>query len=190
MSTRTVLVLSLSLFVSGCAKKPPVVARVEPPPPVVAETPPPPPAPPAPAIAPAPVPTEVAPLSAEEIFAAKSVAQLNAERPLADVYFDLDRAFLDDEARVALQRNAEWLQRWTSTQIVLEGHCDARGTTEYNLALGGHRGGAVKDYLVGLGVAASRILVVSKGKESPACVESSETCWQLNRRVQTVIVAK
>jgi peptidoglycan-associated lipoprotein len=115
---------------------------------------------------------------------------LNAEKPLADAYFDYDKADLRDDARAALAANADWLKRFPSTRITVEGHADSRGTAEYNLALGQRRASAAKDYLVSLGVAADRITVVSKGKEQPVCTEESEACWQQNRRVHAVITAK
>ena len=103
---------------------PPRLRRRHPPPP----PPPPPPLPPPP---PAPVP-----LTEDQIFSQKTLDQLNAERPLADVFFDLDQATLRDDGRAALSRNADWLKRWATTRITVEGHADARGTAEYNLALG------------------------------------------------------
>jgi len=129
-------------------------------------------------------------LTEEQIFERKSLDQLNAERPLSDVFFDYDKSDIRDDARAPLQADAEWLKRWPSTRIVVEGHCDERGTAEYNLALGERRGGAVKDYLVSLGVPADRVVVVTKGKESPFCMESNESCWQQNRRGHFIITAK
>ena len=75
----------------------------------------------------------------------------------------------------ALQKDAEWLKRWTSTKVIVEGHCDSRGTAEYNLALGERRATAVRDYLVNLGIAANRIQIVSKGKEAPVCSEENDS---------------
>ena len=89
-----------------------------------------------------------------------------------------------------LQKNAEWLKRWTSTRINVEGHCDERGSAEYNLALGERRANAVKDYLVSLGVPADRVVTVTKGREAPFCSESGEACWQQNRRGHFIITAK
>ena len=129
-------------------------------------------------------------LTDEQIFAKKTLEELNAERPLADVYFDLDQSTLRDDARSALARNAEYLKRWTSTRISVEGHCDERATTEYNLGLGERRAAAVRDYLVSLGIGTDRIAIVSKGEESPFCTESNESCWQQNRRGHFVITAK
>jgi len=148
-------------------------------------TPPPPPAPPPPAPAPAP-----RPLTEEEIFARKSVAQLNDERPLDDVLFDLDKSEIREDAKGRLQKDADWMKKWTSTQVSVEGHCDSRGSAEYNLALGSRRANAVKEYLTNLGVAAGRLTVVSKGKEQPVCSEEGESCWQQNRRGHFVITAK
>ena len=124
------------------------------------------------------------------MFARKSLAELNAEKPLQDVYFDYDKADLRDEARAALQKNAEWMKRWASARTVIEGHCDSRGTAEYNLALGDKRATAARDYLVSLGVSADRIQTVSKGKEAPFCSEETEGCWSQNRRGHFIISAK
>lgn len=179
------LCLALGLGMTACGKNAPETVPQPPPPPVAPPVPPPPPPPPPPPAPPAP-----APLSEEEIFARKSLEELNAEQPLTDVYFDLDGAVLRDDARAPLQRNAEFMRRWTSTTITVEGHCDERGSSEYNLALGERRAAAVKDYLVSLGIGAERILSVTKGKESPFCTESNETCWQQNRRGHFVITAK
>ena len=129
-------------------------------------------------------------MTPEEEFARKSVDDLNRERPLADAYFELDSASIKDEGKASLTANATWLKRWTSTRINIEGHCDERGTAEYNLALGERRASAVKAYLVELGVPADRVVIVSKGKESPFCTESNEACWKENRRGHFVITAK
>ena len=185
----SVLGLSLVLAVAaaGCHKKvpPPAPAAPPPPPPAAPVTPPPPPPPPAPAPAPPP-----RPLTEEEIFARKSLADLNAERPLDDVLFDLDKSEIRDDAKPRLQKDADWLKKWTSTQVSVEGHCDSRGSAEYNLALGSRRATAVKEYLTNLGVPAGRLTVVSKGKEQPVCSEAAESCWQQNRRGHFVITAK
>ena len=82
------------------------------------------------------------------------------------------------------------MKKWTSTQVSLEGHCDSRGSAEYNLALGSRRANAVKEYLTNLGVAAARLTVVSKGKEQPVCSENAESCWQQNRRGHFLITGK
>ena len=178
---------ALAIAAAGCHKKVPAAAPAPPPPPPPAapRTPPPPPPPPAPAPAPAP-----RPLSEEEIFARKSVDQLNAEKPMDDVFFDLDKSEVRDDARPALQKDADWLKKWGSVQVTLEGHCDSRGSAEYNLGLGNRRATAVKDYLVNLGVPAGRVTVVSKGKEQPFCRDENESCWQQNRRGHFIITGK
>ncbi len=187
---RTALVASfclvLGLGVAACGKKAPAVAPPPPPPPAAPTTPPAPPPPPTP---PAPVAPPRA-LTEDEIFAQKSLSQLNNERPLGDVYFDLDAASIKDEGKAALSTNATWLKRWTSTRINIEGHCDERGTAEYNLGLGERRANAVKSYLVELGVPGDRVVIVSKGKETPFCTDSNESCWQQNRRGHFVVTAK
>jgi peptidoglycan-associated lipoprotein len=182
-----IVALCVAALSLGCGKKTPPVARVAPPSPVIEEPPPPPPPPPPAAAEPAP---PVAALTEEEIFARKTLAELNAERPLGDAFFDLDAYSLREDARAVLQRNAEWLRRWPSTRITIEGHCDARGTSEYNLALGDRRATTVKEYLVSLGLTPDRVLVTSKGEESPTCTEQTESCWQQNRRGHSIITAK
>ena len=116
--------------------------------------------------------------------------ELNAKRPLGDVYFALDQVEITEEGRGHLQKNAEWLKRWGSTKILVEGHADSRGTNEYNLALAERRADAVRDYLVSLGIPADRLSIVSKGEEQPFCKEESESCWQQNRRGHFIITAK
>jgi peptidoglycan-associated lipoprotein len=103
---------------------------------------------------------------------------------LQTVNFDFDKFDLRTDAREALDKNAECLQQAPEVKIVLEGHCDDRGTQEYNLALGERRAAAVRDYLANLGIAAKRMRLVSKGKNEPVCQEVSEGCWAKNRRVQ------
>ena len=106
------------------------------------------------------------------------------------MFFDLDESVIRADGRAPLQSNSDWLKRWTSTQITVEGHCDSRGSSEYNLALGARRAQAVKQYLVDLGLPAGRITVVSKGKEQPSCTEESESCWQQNRRGHFIVTVK
>jgi peptidoglycan-associated lipoprotein len=180
------VMLAAAVGVSACAKKkdvpPPVTptATTETPRPT---TPPPPPAPAAPPRETPPrVPTE------DEIFARKTLPELSNE--LSPAFFALDSAQLADDARPVLQKNADWMKRWTSTKVMVEGHADSRGTAEYNLALGERRASAVRDYLVSLGIGADRITIVSKGKESPFCTEETESCWQQNRRGHFVVTAK
>jgi peptidoglycan-associated lipoprotein len=115
---------------------------------------------------------------------------LNAQKPLADVFFQYDSVAITDEGRASLQKNLTWLKRWTSTRIKVEGHADSRGTNEYNLALAERRADAVRDYLASLGLTADRITVVSMGEEQPFCSDETEACWQQNRRGHFVITAK
>ena len=98
------------------------------------------------------------------------------------VFFAYNRADISAEAQQILQRQAEWLRRYGNVAVTIEGHCDERGSTDYNLALGDQRAGAVKSALVSAGVNASRIKTISYGKEKPFCNESNEACWQQNRR--------
>jgi peptidoglycan-associated lipoprotein len=180
------LVAAIALTASACGKKVPPPAPAPPPPPPAAPAPPPPPPPPPPP-APAPAPR---PLSEEQIFAQKSLEQLNAEHPLDDVFFELDRADLREDSKAPLQKDADWLKKWTSTTVSIEGHCDSRGSAEYNLALGSRRANAVKEYLVSLGIPATRMSVISKGKEQPFCHDENESCWQQNRRGHFVVTGK
>ncbi len=178
------LTVSVAVGLAACHKKVPPPPPAPPPAAAAPVTPPPPPPPP-----PAPTPPP-APLTEDQLFARKTVDDLNAEKPLSDVFFDLDKNDLKDEARAALQKDAEWLKRWPTTKATIEGHCDSRGTPEYNLALGERRASAVRDYLVSLGVTGDRLLAVSKGKEAPFCTEENEACWSQNRRGHFVFTAK
>jgi peptidoglycan-associated lipoprotein len=101
---------------------------------------------------------------------------------LQPVYFDFDKSFIRDDAKAAMKANAEYLKANPKVAIKIEGNCDDRGTKEYNQALGQRRAAAAKKYLTDLGVAASRISLISYGKEKPVCSASTEECWQKNRR--------
>lgn len=105
---------------------------------------------------------------------------------LKDVHFAYDSYDLDGSARDVLAANAEWLKENRRARTEIEGHCDERGTVEYNLALGAKRAKAVKDYLVSLGVAADRLSTISYGEELPLCRDASEQCYARNRRVHFV----
>jgi peptidoglycan-associated lipoprotein len=109
---------------------------------------------------------------------------------LKDVRFGYDSYEIDSEARDVLGRNLEWLRQNPRAKVELEGHADSRGTIEYNLALGAKRAKAVKDYLVGQGVAADRISTISYGEELPLCQDESETCWARNRRAHSVVLGQ
>ncbi len=110
------------------------------------------------------------------------VQQGGAGGPLHDVFFGYDSFELSEEARQTLQANATWLQNNAGVRVEIEGHCDDRGTVEYNLALGTKRARAALDYLMTLGVPAERLSVISYGEELPQCMDANESCWQRNRR--------
>jgi len=107
--------------------------------------------------------------------------------PLADIHFELDSAALSDQARSTLEKHAQWLQSQRRTSVTIEGHCDERGTVEYNLALGEQRARATRDYLVSLGVGQDRLRVVSFGKERPLATGSDETSFAQNRRAHFAV---
>jgi len=124
------------------------------------------PPPPPPPVAAAPAP------SLEELFA----------KEVMDAYFDFDKSDIRSDAHSALTQTAGFLKSYPQVKVMIEGHCDERGSTEYNLALGDRRAQAAKDFLVSLGVASDRMQTVSYGKERPFCNEHTEACWQQNRR--------
>jgi peptidoglycan-associated lipoprotein len=103
-------------------------------------------------------------------------------REVRDAYFDFNKSDIRPDARVALSKTADFLKNYPQIKVTIEGHCDERGSTEYNLALGDRRASATKQYLVSLGISTDRISTVSFGKEKPFCMEHNETCWQENRR--------
>lgn len=103
-------------------------------------------------------------------------------REVRDAYFDFNKADIRADAREALTKTADFLRNYPQFRVTIEGHCDERGSTEYNLALGDRRAGAVKQYLVSLGISADRLTTVSFGKEKPFCTQANESCWQQNRR--------
>jgi peptidoglycan-associated lipoprotein len=124
------------------------------------------------------------------LFSRESLTDLNAQHPLGDAFFDYNQTDLRDDARRALQQDAAWLAKWPTTKILVEGHCDERGTAEYNLALGDRRAKEVTQYLERLGISPSRITSDSLGKEKPFCSGDTESCWAQNRRGHFVVTAK
>jgi peptidoglycan-associated lipoprotein len=120
----------------------------------------------------------------EEIRAEQAAS---AAAGLRDVFFAYDSWSISEEGRQALSRNAEWMKSTPSALVKVEGHCDERGTSAYNLVLGEKRAKAARNYLVELGVSANRLSVVSYGKERPACTEHAESCYQQNRRGHLVL---
>ena len=156
-----------ALVLAACANKPPPAAEAPPAPPPAAAPP------------PSQVETTVVPGSVQDF-------RVNVGDT---VHFAYDKSDITDEDRDILQRQAAWLQKYPQVRVTVEGHCDPRGTREYNLALGGRRANAVKDYLISLGVPSSRIDTISYGKERPVCTESTEECWAQDRRGVTTITS-
>ena len=107
--------------------------------------------------------------------------------PLKDVGFSFDSAALSESARATLRANADWLKSNAAARVQIEGHCDERGTAEYNMALGAKRAQAAMDYLATLGIAANRLSTISYGEEIPVCKEKTEECWSKNRRARFVV---
>jgi len=128
----------------------------------------------APAPTPAPAPAQ------------PNLSQLFSQN-VADAFFDLDKSDLREDARSALTKDAEFLRSYPQLHVSLEGHCDERGSTEYNLGLGQRRAEAAKNFLISLGISADRIETTSWGKERPFCGEHTEECWQQNRRAHFVM---
>jgi peptidoglycan-associated lipoprotein len=168
MRTRSLILLVSSAALSACSKKAPEAL-----PPAPADT--------APPVSSAPTPTPSGPTPGSQ---ADFVASVTADR----VFFGTDKSDIDDESRNVLRSQAEWLQRYPQKRITLEGHCDERGTREYNLALGERRANAAKNYLAALGIDPTRITTISYGKERPAAVGSDEASWAQNRRAVTITV--
>lgn len=166
------LVLAVGLVaIPGCAKKAP-----PPTPPAAPAVPPP--APPPSVSEPGPELDEYARLRS---MSAEDIDGLNL---LDEIRFDYDQSDIRDDARPVLARNADVLRRFDFLRVTVEGHCDERGTVEYNLALGERRARAAYDYLVSLGVPTGRLRAASHGKEVPVCSESTESCWARNRRAR------
>jgi len=178
----------LALFVTGCAKQPAVTQAAAPPPtdaPVAVA-----PAPPV-AAAPAPTPAPAAPEPAPPVVTARPAPKEFAPEPqLPDIYFDFDKSTIRPDDAKVLQASAEWLNGHADRTVLIEGHCDERGTEAYNLALGDRRAHATRNFLASHGVIARRINVISYGTEQPQCSEHNEECWSLNRRAHFVLKAE
>ncbi|MBU3076861.1 peptidoglycan-associated lipoprotein Pal [Sphingomonas quercus] len=166
------LAIAALIAVAGCAKKAPP------------ELPPP---PPSPAAEPAPTPPPPPPPTAQNGPRPGSRAEFIAQAGSDRVYFALDSQDLDSDARATLDAQAQWLAKYPNVRATIEGHCDERGTREYNLALGDRRANAAKNYLVGKGIDAGRLSTISYGKERPTALGSDEAAWQQNRRAVTVV---
>ena len=107
--------------------------------------------------------------------------------PMKDINFNFDSAALSDDSRATLRANADWLKANAAARIQIEGHCDERGASDYNMALGAKRAQAAMDYLATLGIAANRMSTISYGEEIPMCKEKTEECWAKNRRDRFVL---
>jgi len=182
-------ILLVAFTTAACGKKAPPVARPTPPPPppTAANTPPRPPAPPEPVREPAVVPPEPVP---NDTIASASLDEINRNSPLKPVYFDYDSSEVTAAGQAVLNENAAALRRYATWTVTIEGHCDERGTAEYNLALGERRAVAARAYLVSLGISADRLRTVSYGKEFPFEPGHDEAAYAQNRRAHFVITAK
>ena len=187
-STILMLLVLLTIVVAACNKNKPPVARPMPPPDTTAsntagEAPPPPPKP-------VMEPTIVPPLPEDDPLGSKSLDDLNRDSPLRPLFFELDSSDVSADGQQVLQANAAVLKKYPGMQITIEGHCDERGTAEYNLALGERRALAAKNYLVSLGISADKVKTVSYGKEFPFDPGHDDRAWANNRRAHFVITAK
>ena len=169
-NTGKLLLIAALMGTAACTKKPP--KQLPPPPPVQGER----------AL---PQPTDNG-MSGSTI--PGSAADFKAKVGSDTVLFATDSYDIDDEARSILQRQSQWLQQYPNVRITIEGHCDERGTREYNLALGDRRANSAKNYLASVGVSASRISTISYGKERPVAMGSDEGAWAQNRRAVTVVI--
>jgi peptidoglycan-associated lipoprotein len=188
---RVALAVLSIVLAAGCAKRPAMTQAAAPPPTAAAVTTPPPAAPPPAPVAPAPAPQPAAPPPVAAAPpppapapppARPAPAEYRSIPELRDVFFDFDRYAIRPDAARTLDANVDWLRSNPTALVLIEGHCDERGTNSYNLALGERRAKAAQDYLVSRGIAADRIVIISYGEERPACSERNETCWAMNRR--------
>jgi len=187
MKSRITMVLLLLVGAAACHKgQPPVARPTPPPPPPPASTEARPPEPPEPRREAVPPPL---PVPGEPV-AGRSLDDLNRDSPLRPVLFDYDSAEVNETGRTILSANAAVLKKSPSWVVTIEGHCDERGTPEYNLALGERRAVAARTYLLSLGVDASRMRTVSYGSEFPFDPGHQESAWSKNRRAHFVITAK
>jgi peptidoglycan-associated lipoprotein len=182
-----IAMVSLAAAVACGGKKPPVARPAPPPPSASPAAPSRPPAPPEPVTEPTIVPPEPVP---DDAISSASLDDLNKNSPLKPVFYDLDSSDLNAASQKVLDDNAALLKRYSTWAVTVEGHCDERGTAEYNLALGERRAIAARAYLVSLGIAADRVRTVSYGKEFPFDPGHEETAFAKNRRAHFVITAK
>ncbi len=182
------VLLVLAALAAGCAKKQPPVTRPAPPPPATSAPGTAAPEAPAQPVTEQPIVTPDA--MTEDAIDARSLDDLNRDSPFKPVFFGVDRSDVDGDAQATLDQNAAVLKKYSKWVVTIEGHCDERGTAEYNLALGEKRAIAAKNYLVSLGVDGERMKTVSYGKEFPFDPGHTEAAWAKNRRAHFVITAK
>ena len=180
--------IALTLLLAGCPKRPAMTAATAPPPVPPAAAAPPTPAtpPPAPPVTPAPV----APPTATPPPAPAPPKEYRANDALKSIHFAFDKADIRPADAKILDASAKWLSSNTNQILLIEGHCDERGTDAYNLALGDRRAKAAMNYLVAQGVASDRITIVSFGEERPLCKDKNEACWAQNRRGMFLVKEK
>ncbi len=178
-SNKFILLAVVAIFslASGCHKHVASTAAPAPPPKPS----------PAPVVASSPVAPKANTAPAPQPAAAPSEAQL-FQQNIKDAFFDYDKSALSDTDRAALTRDAEFLRSYPNVRFAIEGHCDERGSEEYNLGLGDRRATSAKRYLVDLGIVDSRIQTTSYGKERPFCTQESESCWSQNRRAHFTLI--
>jgi len=191
MTNRALLAAAVAcvMGLAACHRNPPPIARPVPPPPTgttpTGTTAPP--TPPTPVPEPTVVPPEPVP---NDAISSASLDDLNRNSPLKPVFFELDSSELGRDGQKVLDDNAALLKRYASWAVTIEGHCDERGTAEYNLALGERRAAAARAYLLSLGISGDRLRTVSYGKEFPFDPGHDEAAFSKNRRAHFVITAK
>jgi peptidoglycan-associated lipoprotein len=183
LNQKLALLAVLALAGPACKKETPFVPPAPTPTPVVVPSNP----------TPAPTPTgvtQVPELNEYERIRQTPIDEIDRMGLLGDVYFDFDQADLREADRATLVRNGEAMKKFDFLVVTIEGHADERGTIEYNLALSDRRARTAYDYLISIGIEASRIKAVAYGKEIPVCTESNEDCWQRNRRAHFAVTGK
>lgn len=131
--------------------------------------------------------TSSVPPAAASMLSDKDSASIIASSGIADIYFDFDQHNIRSDAQAVLDRNGQWMRTTSGKSLLIEGHCDERGTLAYNLVLGEKRAKSAKRYLEHLGIPASRLHTTSYGEVKPACKEHNEDCWKYNRRAHFVV---
>jgi len=187
LAARLALSALLALTLAACHHNKPPIARPMPPPPAADATPGRPPAPPEPVAEPTIVPPE--PVK-EDAIGSASLDDLNRNSPMKPLYFDLDSAEVNSAGQGVLDANAALLKKYPTWAVTIEGHCDERGTAEYNLSLGERRAVAARAYLVSVGISGDRLRTVSYGKEFPFDPGHDEAAFAKNRRAHFVVTAK